>query len=386
MSIHAIFGFFSIKMLPLLWAVLGIGILITIHECGHFVFCKLFGVHTPTFSIGFGPEIFRKKIGTTNFRLAAIPLGGYVEIAGHAEVGQGAQEFASAVGPESFESKPYWQKVLVMSGGIIFNLIFAIVVLASLFMVGSSGPQAVIVGNVVKDSAAELADIKTGDAIININDRALADDAGQVLRDAREVLLHEIRSTPNGSVRMLIRRGGDVIVRTFTLGSREEDGKAIGVLGAELATPLPRLPFFSAIAAGASETFKMAGMVLYGIKYLFAHRTLEGAGGPVMIMSMISGAAQHGLSALLLFLAFISINLAMLNILPLPVLDGGQIAFISVEAILRRQIPLSIKNGISMVSWLLLMGLFVFLTYRDIVTLFGSKLTALYHKVVGLWR
>lgn len=386
MSIHAIFGFFSVKMLPLIWAVLGIGILITIHECGHFVFCKLFGVHTPTFSIGFGPEIFRKKIGATNFRLAAIPLGGYVEIAGHAEVGQGAQEYAAAVGPDSFESKPYWQKVLVMSGGILFNLIFAILVLSALFMVGSSGPQAVMVGNVIKGSAAELADIKTGDAIINVNDNSLIDDAGQVLTDAREILLHEIRSTPNGSVRMLIRREGEVIVRTFTLGSREEDGKAIGVLGAELATPLPKLSFFSAIAAGVRETFKMAGMVLYGIKYLFAHRTLEGAGGPVMIMSMISGAAQHGLSALLLFLAFISINLAMLNLLPIPVFDGGQIAFISVEAILRRQIPLSIKNGINIASWLLLMGLFVFLTYRDIVTLFGNKLTALYQKVIGLWR
>jgi len=122
MSIHALYGFFSAKMLPLLWAFLGIGVLITIHECGHFVFCKLFGVHTPTFSIGFGPEIFRKKIGTTNFRLAAIPLGGYVEIAGHAEVGQGDQEFASVVGPESFESKSYWQKILVMSGGSFLTL------------------------------------------------------------------------------------------------------------------------------------------------------------------------------------------------------------------------------------------------------------------------
>jgi regulator of sigma E protease len=386
MSIHAMYVFLSTKMLPLALAFVGIGVLIAIHECGHFVFCKLFGVHTPTFSIGFGPEVFRKTIGKTNFRLAAIPLGGYVEIAGHAEVGQGDQEHARSVGPESFESKPYWQKVLVMSGGIIFNLLFAVIVLSSLFMIGSSGPQAVIVGGIVKGSAAEQAELKTGDAIVNINERTLVDETGNVLRDAREILLGEIRNNPDGLVAVLTRRDGTVLRRTIKLGSRLEDGKSIGVLGAELQTPLPKLPFLRAIAAGFGEVARLAGLVVYGIKYLFTHRTLEGAGGPVMIMSMISGAAQHGAAALLLFLAFISVNLAVLNLFPFPVLDGGQIFFITIEAILGRKIPMPVKNGINIASWLLLMGLIVFLTYRDLVMLFGSKLASLYKKLVGLWH
>jgi regulator of sigma E protease len=165
MSLHALALFFSVKLLPLLYAVIGFGALIAIHECGHFLFCKLFGIHTPTFSIGFGPELYRKQIGKTNFRLAAIPLGGYVEIAGLAEVGQGEQEHAHITGEESFDSKPWWQKFFVLSGGILCNLLFAYIVFSILFMVGSPRQQqAVMVAGIVKESAAELSGLKPGDA------------------------------------------------------------------------------------------------------------------------------------------------------------------------------------------------------------------------------
>ena len=115
---------------------IGINFVVGIHEFGHFLFCKFFKIRTPTFSFGFGPYLASKKIGDTTFALSSIPLGGYVEIAGSAEMGQGDQKEAHARDTGSFAIKPYWQKLLVMIGGIVFNLIFAYAALIFLFMIG----------------------------------------------------------------------------------------------------------------------------------------------------------------------------------------------------------------------------------------------------------
>ena len=109
----------------LIIGILGISFLIAFHELGHFLFCKLFNIHTPSFSIGFGPRLISKKIGSTEFKISVIPLGGYVEIAGSAEPGQGKQKDANRMDEQSFAIKPFWQKFLVMIGGILFNMAFA---------------------------------------------------------------------------------------------------------------------------------------------------------------------------------------------------------------------------------------------------------------------
>ncbi len=384
MPFHAFGIFLSAKMLPLIYAIVGFGALIAIHECGHFVFCKLFGIHTPTFSIGFGPELYRRQIGRTNFRVAAIPLGGYVEIAGLSELGQGEQEHATATGPDSFESKAYWQKLLVIAGGIIFNLLFAYFVFSTLFMVGSTTPQAVVVAGVVKESAAEKYGLKTDDAIVAINNQELRDNQGNLLNNAHELLLKIIRDNPDKEIIFNVLRGKETITLPITLGSRKEDSQTVGMLGAELSPPpFPQLPVFQALKAGAIETTRWIGLMFYFIKRLFSQRTLKGAGGPVMIMSMSFSAAQHGLLALLTFLSLISINLAVINLLPIGALDGGQILFITIEAIIGRKLPLGFRNGINIASWLLLISLAIYLTYQDVAYLFGKKITALFHKIFG---
>lgn len=378
--------FLTAKLLPLIYAIVGFGSLIAIHEFGHFLFCKLFNIHTPTFSIGFGPELFRKKIGSTDFRLAAIPLGGYVEISGLAEVGQGEQEFAHQTGATSFDSKPYWQKLLVLSGGIIFNLLFAYMVFCMLFMIGSSDPSAVMVAGVVKESAAEKYGLLPGDAITQINDAKLKDDTGKLLPNAHEILLASIRSNPAKEVTFNIERKGQVMALPITLGSKTEADLQIGALGAELRTPIQRLPFCQAISMGISETNRWISVIVQSVKRLITQRSLEGAGGPVMIMSMSFGAAQHGILALFTFLALISINLALMNVLPIGALDGGQIFFVTIEAIIGRKLPLGFRNGVNIISWLFFIGLALFLTYKDIAYLFGDKIVGFGKKLLGLIR
>ncbi|MBM3892938.1 PDZ domain-containing protein [Candidatus Dependentiae bacterium] len=399
MIFHDIFLIITQKIVPLLYAIIGFGGLIAIHEGGHLLFCKLFGIYAPTFSIGFGPELFRKQIGSTNFRLALIPLGGYVEMAGNAEFGQGEQKHAAMVGDSSYESKPYWQKLLVSLGGIIFNLLFAYLVFCGLFLSGSSNKQAVMVVDIVKESAAAKAGLKAGDAILSIQaarlnegeevastPQELALAPGEnLIPDAQQKLLAVIQANPNSNILITLERSNQEIVLPVTLGSKSMGERTIGSLGANFLFPLPKLPLFQAIKAGFDYTNQNILLIIDSIKRLFCQRSLDGAGGPLMIISMSASSAQHGVIPLLIFLALLSINLALINLLPIGALDGGQLFFISIEALLRRKLPQALKNTIDIGSWVLFLGLFAFLTYRDIVHLFGTKLSWVYHFVLSFF-
>jgi regulator of sigma E protease len=167
---------FFTKLLPLFYALVGFGLLITIHEVGHFLFCKLFKIHTPTFSIGMGTTLYQRQLGKTNFRLALIPIGGYVEIAGMAEVGQGEQAHAEASGPGSFRSKPYWQRFLVLIGGILFNLIFAYGVFSSLYVVGMPIRKEVklVVSKARVENTTVEDRLQVGDVLVGVNDTMLS--------------------------------------------------------------------------------------------------------------------------------------------------------------------------------------------------------------------
>jgi len=376
MAFNAFFAFVNLKFLPFMYAIIGFGSLIAIHEFGHFFFCKLFGILTPTFSIGFGPELFRKKIGTTDFRLALIPLGGYCEIAGNEEVGQGEQAFAKATGDISFDSKAYWKKLLVMFGGIIFNLLFAYIVWCVIFMVGKPLERnVVLVSSIVKDSAAEKYGLKAGDQISTINGHNLADP--NIGMEVQEILMQELMSHPNQEVKLIIERDKKELELPITLGSKPSGNKTIGSLGAGFAiqTSIPKMSFFQAITKGISTTNKWICDIASSVKTLISKRSLEGAGGPVMILSQSFSSAQYGFIPLFIFLALISINLALINLLPIGALDGGQILFVTLETIFRRRIPMNVKIAINLASWVFFIGLALFLTYKDIVTLFGDTLS-----------
>lgn len=385
MFCHNFYLCITTKLIPLLSALIGFGALITIHELGHFLFCKLFGIHTPTFSIGFGPELFRKKIWQTDFRLAIIPLGGYVEIAGLAEVGQGEQEHASITGETSFSEKAYWKKFLVLSGGIIFNLVFAYSTFIGLYLIGVDKEQnGVIISTLIKESPAERSGLKAGDAIIAINNLSLLDHKNKLLPNAQQLLISEIQANPGIEISITVSREGQL--RTFDVltDSKESAGKKIGVIGAPLQEPVIRLPFFDAIKKGITVTNLWIMNVAYSVKYLIFNRTLEGAGGPLMILSHSFTSAQMGLAPLFIFLAIISINLALMNILPIGALDGGQLLFATIEAIIRRRLPDMFKLAINLASWLLFISLALYLTYKDLIAIFGESIGRIISQILSL--
>lgn len=358
------------QWLPLLYAIIGFGTLITVHEFGHFIFCKLFNIHTPTFSIGMGPTLIQKKLGDTVFKLAALPLGGYVEIAGHEEVGQGDQAHAHSNNETAFRTKPYWQKLLVMLGGIIFNLSFAYLVFINLLWIGLPKSQ-LQVAAVTPNSLAFSAGLKPNDIIVSIDNWNIEENPNEL-----GIALQTLQTYFNKTVHIVVKRTQKTVEIPLHIPAQNQLKNTVeqkGKLGIEFAiTPSStkqKFTFKEAVLEGINRTNMVIAQTVIGLKTLLTSRSLKGAGGPIMIISQSVKQAQSGLIYLFLFLAIISINLAIMNLLPLPILDGGQLFFISVEALIGKEIPSTIKNGIFIGSWVGVLTLFLVLSYRDIIAL-----------------
>lgn len=351
--------------------ILGVGFLIAFHELGHFLFCKLFNIKTPAFSIGFGPQLLKRKIGETEFSVSAIPLGGYVQMESGNEDANGTAD------PRSFNAKPYYQKLLVMCGGIGFNLGFAYFALTLLAFTGI--PKTLLlypknattaVNIVMPDSAAERAGIQQGDIIHAINNEPLNGDVSKLLDTIKPLAHHQVTLT--------IERQNRPESVVATLDERKIGAEAVGSLGVifEL-QETPGKSFFAAIKDGIALTNKIISNTIEGFTSIVHKKDMSQVGGPLMIISMTTSVAAQGIKILLLFLAVISVNLAILNLIPLPIFDGGQILFYTIEAIIRRPLPERIREYIHIGSWLCLMVLVIYLTGKDIARIASPQIEAI---------
>lgn len=353
---------------------LGMGFLIGFHELGHFLFAKLFKIRVPSFSLGFGPRLFTKKIGETEFCLSAIPFGGYVEIAGAAEVGQGDQKDAFATDKNSFAVKPYYQKLLVMLGGILFNLFFAYCIMILLFATGIPKtplmPNQQIISIVHPDSAAANGDLRIGDRIVSINEEKIGNNLQQIQQIIQPLALKQAT--------VVVERDGQLMTKTIIIGSKEVESATIGILGVEFDfLPTPPHSLIDAIKLGIAACNKWIMDTINGFTLLFSKTGVKKIGGPIMIIAMTVKSAAAGWQIYLLLLALISINLAVLNLIPLPILDGGQILFYSIEAIIRRPIPHKVREYIHIATAILFMILFIYLSINDINRIFSPYIDSI---------
>jgi regulator of sigma E protease len=351
----------------------GMGFLIGFHELGHFLFAKLFKIRIPSFSLGFGPRIFSKKIGETEFCLSAIPFGGYVEIAGAAEVGQGDQKEAFATDEGSFANKPFYQKLCVMFGGILFNLIFAYCTMILLFVTGIPKTPlmpAAIISTVHAGSAAEKHDLLPGDRILSIKEENVENNIQKL-----QTLIQQL---PLKEATIVINRNGEKITKTVMIGEKNTETQTIGTLGIEFDyIPTPPHSFKDACIEGIATCNKWIKNTFLGFSQLFTKKGIENVGGPIMIIAMTVKGAATGYQIFLLLLAIISINLAVLNLIPLPILDGGQILFYSIEALIRRPIPHKVREYIHIATWIMFMILFAYLSTKDIMRIISPYIDPL---------
>jgi regulator of sigma E protease len=350
----------------------GLLFLVTIHEFGHFLMCKLFRVRTPSFSIGFGPKIISHKFGDTEFSIAAIPLGGYVEIAGNAEIGQGEQKEASAKDEYSFATKPFYQKFLIMIGGILFNILFAFFIGIGIFVANPTASclypfNAVpTIASVEPESPAQKIGLQPGDTLIAINDQQFGTDV--------TTAMNSLQNKPGETISLTFKRDETIQTLPVTLDRKEIAGKTIGLLGIAFATPT-QFSFLASINGGIKVIMFYITETLAALKHMFNKRDVSGMAGPVAIIGATAKGINKGLSVFLFFLAIISISLAILNLLPLPIFDGGQILFFAIEAITGRSLPEKVKIGIHLVSWILLLLFAVYITFKDVSRMLSGFFT-----------
>ncbi len=359
-------------------------VLILVHELGHFLVAKASGVRVDEFGLGFPPRMIGFKYGETIYSLNWIPFGGFVKIFGE------NPDDDSISGPSakrSLVNKPKWIQVLVLIAGIAFNVIFAWLIISIGFMTGlpssiSSYPNAhftdakVVITDVLPGSPAEKAHLKSGDAILSLHTGT--SQAGQILLVNGEntdvaAVQKFIADSAGKPITIEIAEGKtkSSVVATPITGV-VNDKAALGV-GLDTIGTL-RLPIFQALYQGAILTAGLTETIAVGLgtflkNLVIAKADLAQVTGPVGIVGLVGDAAQLGFIYLLSFTAFISINLAVINLLPFPALDGGRILFVIIEAIKRSPINPKVANMLNTIGFGLLIILMLVITFHDLLNI-----------------
>lgn len=345
-------------MISLLSAIVVLGILIFVHELGHFIFAKLAGVRVDKFSLGFGPRIIGKTVGETEYLISAFPLGGYVKMFGEGEEGE---ELTEEDKKRTFGGKRPLQRISIIAAGPVFNLLFAYIVFIVLFMVGFPG-QTTKVGSVVEGKPAAVAGIAKGDAIISINGSSAAnwDDVTRLITGSK-----------GKPLQVVVSRGGEKLNFTVTPEMKTRDllGELVPQVGIVSSgeTMTQRFGIGESISRGTQQTwFVVKITVLSLVKLVQRVVPLDNIGGPIMIAKLAGQQAVAGGVSFFAFMALLSVNLAVLNLLPIPVLDGGHLMFNVIEAITGRPVSTKIREVAQQIGLVLLLGLMILAFYNDI--------------------
>lgn len=353
-------------MNSLLSFILVLGVLVFVHEFGHFLLAKLFGVRVLKFSLGFGNKLVSRKWGDTEYLISAFPLGGYVKMFGEQ---QGEEEIDPSELPRSFSHKPVWQRFGIVAGGPLSNLLFALVLLFFMFLfVGL--PEAVDttqIGKVAEGSAAAEAGIRPDDTILSINGRETTSwlQVSELIRDSGgkeiEVVLGRggekltVKAVP--AMEKIKNLFGEEVGQRYMLGITRSD-----------AITYTKTSLGAAFEAACIQTWNLIYLTIMGIVKII-ERVVPASelGGPIRIAELAGQQMEAGWMNLLYFMGLLSINLGILNLLPIPVLDGGHLFFLTIEGIRRRPVSDRTMEVSQKIGIFLLASLMVFVFYNDIL-------------------
>jgi regulator of sigma E protease len=337
-----------------------LGVLIFAHEFGHFIVAKKSGVGVLKFSLGFGPKIFGKKIGETEYLLSAFPLGGYVKLLGESDV-EGLSEEDQK---RSFSRQSVFKRIMIVAAGPAFNFLLAIVIFSIVYMVGIPTLTSEI-GTVQENSVAYEAGLKQGDVIIDI-------DGLQISRWSR--LAETISASEGRTLRISFNRNGvrqELTVKPKLLKSKnifgeEVDSYKLGISPAPK-TFIERQNPLEAGWAGLQQTWMISKLTLVSlVKIVEGVVSPKTLGGPILIAQMAGTQAREGVIPFVLFMALLSINLAVLNLLPIPVLDGGHLLFYLIEIVKGSEVSVKWREMASQIGFVLLIILMIFVFVMDI--------------------
>lgn len=369
-------------MLTIVSLILILGLLVFVHELGHFVAAKLLGVEVKTFAFGFPPRLWEKKIGETTYAINALPLGGYVSMRGEGEVEDEEDETKN---PRSLLSKTPWQQLFVFVSGVLMNVVLAFVLLYMIFLIGFqpiyagmwnhpgiTNDLSVEITSVDKGTPAEAEGILSGDIVKQV-------DGKNVYLNSE--VLSAIRSQSGDSgakVKLTIERAGATSEKTLTTykakvsgsGGKEIEVNRVGVVLETKGKIHGNI--ISSFGAAISETWNVLKLTFMGIIDLFSQLIMkftvsDNVSGPVGIYMATGYFASLGFMYLLQFTALLSISLAVFNILPIPGLDGGHIAIVAIEGLTRRKFSTKTKSIIQLTGFGLLILLMITVTIKDFI-------------------
>lgn len=351
-------------MITIIYAVVVLGILIFVHELGHFLLAKRLGVGVLKFSLGFGPKLFGRKIGETEYLVSAFPLGGYVKMVGEDPDEEVLPEDTS----RSFSSKSAGKKIAIVAAGPIFNIAFAAVLFTLAFMVGVPTMTSEV-GDAKEGFPAFEAGIKTGDKVVSIDGVHVSkwDEVSEAIQTSKKDVISVEVFRSGSTLRFDIK---PKVTKVKTIFGEDTEIRVIGI-GASKNYIIERSNPVEAVGKGLISTWNVTMLTIQGIVKLIQRIVpAETIGGPIMIAQMAGEQAQAGFLSLLSFMALLSINLGVLNLLPVPILDGGHLTFFTIEAIIRRPLSHRFKEIAQQVGLFLLISLMAFAFYNDITRVF----------------
>ena len=347
--------------------VIVLGVLIFFHEFGHFLIARLFGVGVEKFSLGFGPRLVGKKVGITDYRLSAIPLGGYVKMVGE----EPDAEIAPEDLPLSFTHKHVAKRMLIVAAGPVFNILLAIIIFFGIFYFTGTFILKASIGSVRAGSPALAAGLEKGDEITRINGKAIKswDEMAEIINASQGRILN-----------LSVRRQDTTLdfsitpekVTTKNIFGEDIQRYVIGIT-ASGESFTKDMGLFQAMSESLLQTYRVTElMVVIIAKLIKGDISTNTLGGPIMIAQMAGDSAKAGVGSLISFIAVISINLAIINLLPIPILDGGHLLFFAIEAIKGRPVSIKVREVAQQVGLFILILLMILVFYNDITRIFFS--------------
>ncbi|MDR9757563.1 MAG: RIP metalloprotease RseP [Thermacetogeniaceae bacterium] len=342
----------------ILIAILVLGFLIFVHELGHFMVAKIVGIQVDEFSIGFGPKLlgYQKKEDTTLYSVRLLPLGGYVKMAG-----ENPEDEESVNG---FNTKPLKHRFAVISAGSIMNFLVAILLIVITYgVIGIPiASNSNVIGEVVQGSPAMAAGLEGGDRIISIND---------VATENWEDVTSNIRKNGGQELKLVVERNNQR--HSFLIKPKYDPEYEIYQIGITQSIIWQRQGFFQAIQLGLNQSVQFARLVFESIGGLIAGKySTNDVAGPVGITVAIGEAAKGGIGYLMIFAAVLGINLAIINLLPIPALDGSKLIFLTIEGLWGKPVDPEKENFIHLIGFALLMVFFILITYNDIARIISG--------------
>jgi len=347
-------------LVTILLTVLMFGVIIFVHELGHFITAKLFKVRVNEFALGMGPKLFSKRFGETEYSLRLVPIGGYVSMEGEQE---------DSDDERSFKKIKVWKRIIICSAGVFMNFVLGLVVAISL--VAASNSPYLTTTTIAQLNSPTENKLMVGDKILSVS--------GYKVFSGEDISFGITRSDPTGKTELIeletefvvLRDGKKVtlkgvhpFVRVTDENGEQEDISAFYVYP-------EKKTFISVLSHGFFESVSYIRTTYLGLFDLITGRVgIDGLGGIVKVGQVVGETSKYGIESFLRLAAMISVNIGVMNLLPIPALDGGRILLLSVEGIFRKPLKQKVEEGLIAVSMILLIGLMIFVTIKDVVSIF----------------